>query len=436
MSAAPQTFYKRPLPPSLVPFSSPEGRAIFSRAMSAAPSPGTSAMDAFFLLIAHLVTQADPAFCGLGTLATVLNALEVDPGRPWKGVWRYYDETLLDCCRPLETVRKQGITLDEFACLARCNGLRADVFRADASTEEEFRRAIELTSSYASKGSGAPAVLCVAYHRGTLGQTGDGHFSPVGGWSPADDRVLVLDVARFKYPTYWADVRTLWESLGRVDSVSGRPRGFVVLSRAGDPPPFGGAVPANDRGADATPVTSLGLTTLTFRHFYEAANRAPDAPVDSAEELARWVLARVKEVTSGMADGGGSYSIVDRVGRAAIAAGDPVAVGQMGEAGGASVADGQWDAVERAVSNHPMFHIAASLSPQPASPHLAAFTLLLLLPRLPALRSSPSTAALLARMLPHLDRALEGDGEAAKAELENLGRQWDALRGQCCAGDG
>jgi hypothetical protein len=30
----------------------------------------------------------EPAFCGLGTLTTVLNALAIDPQRAWKGVWR------------------------------------------------------------------------------------------------------------------------------------------------------------------------------------------------------------------------------------------------------------------------------------------------------------------------------------------------------------
>jgi glutathione gamma-glutamylcysteinyltransferase len=37
---------------------------------------------------------------------TALNALEVDPGRVWKGVWRWYDESLLDCCKDLAAVRR------------------------------------------------------------------------------------------------------------------------------------------------------------------------------------------------------------------------------------------------------------------------------------------------------------------------------------------
>ena len=53
-------------------------------------------------------------------------------------------------------------------------------------------------------------VLAASYSRKTLGQTGDGHFSPVGGYDAASDQVLLLDVARFK---------SVWKST----SVSGAP---------------------------------------------------------------------------------------------------------------------------------------------------------------------------------------------------------------------
>jgi len=38
----------------------------------------------------------------------------------------------------------------------------------------------------------------VSYSRRTFGQTGDGHFSPIGGYHAGKDLVLILDVARFK----------------------------------------------------------------------------------------------------------------------------------------------------------------------------------------------------------------------------------------------
>ena len=81
-------------------------------------------------MIAQFHTQNEPAYCGLATLTMALNSLKVDPGRPWKGVWRWYDESLLDCCKDLREVQLDGISLEEFVCLAVCNGLSCDTRRA------------------------------------------------------------------------------------------------------------------------------------------------------------------------------------------------------------------------------------------------------------------------------------------------------------------
>jgi glutathione gamma-glutamylcysteinyltransferase len=61
-----------------------------------------------------------------------------------------------------------------------------------------------------------------------LGQSGDGHFCPIGGL--ADDHVLLLDTARFKYPPHWAKLDSLFDAINTVDSVSGQKRGFLLLS--------------------------------------------------------------------------------------------------------------------------------------------------------------------------------------------------------------
>jgi hypothetical protein len=58
-------------------------------------------------------TQDEPAFCGLASIAMVLNALSIDPKRPWKGSWRWFHEQLLDCCLPLATVAKEGVVLTQ-----------------------------------------------------------------------------------------------------------------------------------------------------------------------------------------------------------------------------------------------------------------------------------------------------------------------------------
>ena len=46
-------------------------------------------------------------------------------------------------------------------------------------------------------------ALVFSYDRQGVGQAGSGHFSPLGGYNEAEDLVLVLDTARFKYPPHW-----------------------------------------------------------------------------------------------------------------------------------------------------------------------------------------------------------------------------------------
>ncbi|HEY8377107.1 MAG TPA: phytochelatin synthase family protein [Nannocystis sp.] len=219
-----KSLYRRPLPADLVPFASPEGRALFDEARA------TGGMESFFQLIEQFHTQADPALCGLGTLVVALNALGIDPGRLWKGPWRWFSEDLLDCCVPLSQVRSRGIALDELACLARCNGAQAEIGRPDAHDEEAFRSVVA-----AAAGSSVDPALIVNYDRRTLRQTGEGHFSPIGGYHRARDLVLVLDVARFKYPPHWVPLPLLYAATRPLDAVTGRPRGWIALRRTARP---------------------------------------------------------------------------------------------------------------------------------------------------------------------------------------------------------
>ncbi|KAJ3370006.1 hypothetical protein GGF31_004857 [Allomyces arbusculus] len=215
------SLYMRPMPECLVDFSSREGKALFRQALE------EGHMETYFRLAAQFTTQADPAFCGLGTLCMVLNTLNVDPLRQWRySPWRWYDDEMLDCCRSLDDVRDKGITISEFGCLATCNGLRAKVHRADLVTKEQFLEDIIRTSQCDDE------VLVVSYFRGTLGQTGSGHFSPLGGYCAATNSVLILDVARFKYPPYWCPVDLIWDAMHPHDPVTDKPRGYVLMSRS------------------------------------------------------------------------------------------------------------------------------------------------------------------------------------------------------------
>jgi glutathione gamma-glutamylcysteinyltransferase len=119
------SFYRRQLPDTCIDFASDKGKKIFADALQ------SGHMESYFPLAAQFHTQAEPAYCGLGTLAMALNSLAIDPERQWKGPWRWFSEELLDCCTPLDVIKQHGITIKEFACLARCNGAACDVFYSE-----------------------------------------------------------------------------------------------------------------------------------------------------------------------------------------------------------------------------------------------------------------------------------------------------------------
>ena len=224
-----RSFYQRQLPESCLSFTSDRGKALFRSALA------DGHLESFFPLASQLVTQHEPSFCGLATLCTVLNALGVDPKRVWKHPWRWFEQDMLDCCRPLESIRKNGITLAEFNCLARCNGLAVKSQSPPIGAPEDdpigYQTGLkEFRSQLAKITALSSAFLVVSFCRASLGQTGTGHFSPVAGYSPEEDRVLVLDVARFKYPSYWVGLEDLYKSMIPVDPASQRPRGYTILS--------------------------------------------------------------------------------------------------------------------------------------------------------------------------------------------------------------
>ena len=204
------SFHRRELPERHVAFASAEGRAVFREALA------EGHLEGFFALSEQFHTQADPAFCGLGSLVVVLNALAIDPGRLWKGSWRWFSEELLDCCVPLEHVRANGLTLGEVACLARCNGAEVALRRADRRDVAELRADVVA----ASRAATGPFVIA-SYARSALGQTGGGHFSPVAGYHAGRDLALVLDVARFKYPPHWVPLEDLHAAMRPHDPVAG-----------------------------------------------------------------------------------------------------------------------------------------------------------------------------------------------------------------------
>lgn len=186
------TFHRRELKAPSISFGSPEGKEIFRRALT------EGNMEGYFNLAEHFVTQVNtqcitpyichtkfltrlqylhtlyiqghPAFCGIGSLTMALNSLLLDPQRVWQGVWRWFDESMLDCCEPLDIVRVKGITLPKLSCLARCNGAHSTLVYGDEVSVEEFRKDVILISTLAT---GAKKQKCCVLSSCTTGPTTD-----------------------------------------------------------------------------------------------------------------------------------------------------------------------------------------------------------------------------------------------------------------------
>mmetsp|Transcript_11450 Transcript_11450/g.18834 ORF Transcript_11450/g.18834 Transcript_11450/m.18834 type:complete len:439 (+) Transcript_11450:107-1423(+) len=257
------SFRGRALPTNLIAFNSTEGKQHFIYALQ------NDCAESYFPLSQQFLNQMDPAYCGITTLVLILNALAIDPNVRWRGGWRWYgDEQMLleRCCIEQERVEREGITLEQFCGLARCQGVKVtkkrplcdrgehdttqaslnafdiNEFRNDIinavrrppKTQQETDLEIATNADTTTKVSHVNAInggyfLVSSFGRSSLSQTGDGHFSPIAAYHEPSDSCLVLDVARFKYAPYWVTVKDLYDAMIPQDKATGQSRGWLLM---------------------------------------------------------------------------------------------------------------------------------------------------------------------------------------------------------------
>ena len=211
--------YMRPIPDSLTPLVSDEGRKILKEIVT------IGCDKSFWRLIEQFSTQQEPTFCGLTTLAMTLNALKIDPQKNWKGIWRWYDEYMLLTTHELQRVRERGLNLRELSELATKNNLIVESVYSDKISLEQFKKILKRNLCSEDK------FIIASYSRKVLGQTGDGHFSPIAAYHEKYKKVLILDVARFKYPPVWVDIHKFKQAMDINDSSTQKSRGLILVSK-------------------------------------------------------------------------------------------------------------------------------------------------------------------------------------------------------------
>ncbi|TXG63860.1 hypothetical protein EZV62_010854 [Acer yangbiense] len=128
-------------------------------------------MEGFFRLISYYQTQSEHGFCGHGTFTC--------------------------SSMPLKRILKEHTKDDVDGLLNQC------FIAVNLLASSEWRE---------------------------LHMDGSGHFSPIGGYHAGSDMVLILDVARFKYPPHWLPLTLLWKAMDTIDETTGLTRGYMIVS--------------------------------------------------------------------------------------------------------------------------------------------------------------------------------------------------------------
>ncbi len=184
-------------------------------------------------LAQEFITQANLAYCGVASAVMVLNSLGIPaPAAAGYGAYRFwtqenfFDNLATRAVLPPETVARQGMTLDQLTALLGSHGLQAERSYASDLSLEQFRQRVR--GNLRQPGD----RLLVNYYRPAVGQQGGGHISPLAAYDERSDRILLLDVARYRYPSVWIRTEDLWQAARAVDSSSGRSRGLVSIRPA------------------------------------------------------------------------------------------------------------------------------------------------------------------------------------------------------------
>lgn len=206
-----------PLPAFAVPFAGDAGQAILRGAMAADLRALTRSFQA----------QEKRSWCGVASAVTVLAALRGE-AMTQDGLFTAGASAV----RSWWAVTFGGMSLEALAGLLRAHGVEVELHRADEGAEA-FRQAV------ASNAAHGDDYLLVNWQRSVLGQEGEaGHISPIGAYDVAGDRVLVLDVAAYRYPWAWFPLARMFAAMDTRDGDA--LRGWLVVRRVGGGAAAGG----------------------------------------------------------------------------------------------------------------------------------------------------------------------------------------------------
>lgn len=184
----------------------------------------------FWTICRYFISEKYLTYCGIASGVTILNSLGLEaPDEPQIYPYKMFTQDnlftdeVLHRRRPLD-VEKGGNTLEQLANILSVFDIQVDVCFADSMDIGDCRNLLIETLKAPNR------RVIIDFDRRTLGQKGNGHFSPLAAYHSGEDRFLLMDVARYKLPPCWVKGEMLYNAMTDIDSTSGRSRGFLVVS--------------------------------------------------------------------------------------------------------------------------------------------------------------------------------------------------------------
>lgn len=208
--------------PAVIYWDTPAGRELRARIPADAD---------YWQLAPNFTAQITQSYCSVASAVTVLNSMPIQkPVDPSYAPYAYFTQS--NFFNPgvvkiisAQTVLAMGMTREQMAETLTAQGVRAISIAGDTLDDDALRSLLK--KALLDDGQ----FVLANYFRATLGQVGGGHWSALAAYDAQSDRVLILDVAKYKYPPSWVSLSTLRQAMATIDTTSNKARGLVIVSK-------------------------------------------------------------------------------------------------------------------------------------------------------------------------------------------------------------
>lgn len=208
--------------PSVIYWDSPAGKALHARITPDAD---------YWQLIPNFAVQSTQTYCSVASAITVLNSMPITkPVDPTYAPYAYFTQGnffTLEVSKVIsaQTVLEMGMTREEMVKALTAEGVHATTIAGDGIDVVALRSLLKKTLGDDGQ------YMLVNYLRAKLGQVGGGHWSVLAAYDAQSDNVLILDVAKYKYPPVWIGITMLHQAIDTLDTTSNKSRGLVLVAK-------------------------------------------------------------------------------------------------------------------------------------------------------------------------------------------------------------